>query len=405
MKKIISLMLMVILVLAMAIPVFADEADTGVVADYEYDPVTGRITGMYMTEEAYKTEKPLVNTYLDVADGDHLVGSNKISVNVEEGEHQVLVYANGKLVGTYKVVAEAAKVEPIIRVAGQDRYGTAFAACDELKAKLKVSQFDTVVIACGTNFADALSGTYLAGIKNAPILLVNPATEAKVIETVNKDLKKGGTVYLLGGELVVSKNVETALAAKGFSVKRLAGKDRYGTNLAILKEAGVKSGEILVCSGASYADSLSASSVGKPIFLVGKELTADQVNYLGTLGTTKFDIVGGNFAVVPKVESDLKKYGETERVAGQTRFDTSVEVAKKFFPGNRGTAVLAYAMDFPDGLSGGSLGVAYKAPILLVTNTNYKAAAAYTKAAGVKTVIIMGGTLRISDDTAKACLA
>ena len=58
-------MLMVILVLAMAIPVFADEADTGVVADYEYDPVTGRITGMYMTEEAYKASPISINTYLD----------------------------------------------------------------------------------------------------------------------------------------------------------------------------------------------------------------------------------------------------------------------------------------------------------------------------------------------------
>ena len=38
------------------------------------------------------------------------------------------------------------------------------------KKKLGVTKFDTVVIANGEDFADALSGSYLAGKKKAPML-------------------------------------------------------------------------------------------------------------------------------------------------------------------------------------------------------------------------------------------
>lgn len=380
MKRLTRILLAMLLIMAMVVPTYAASGS------YTYDSETGTISG--------ETEGDMIETYLD----GNLKGSNKLVAKVPLGSHEIKIYQKGTLIDTETVVAN------MLRVAGSNRYGTSMAAVDALKAKLNVTKFDTVIVAYGDNFADALSGTYLAGVKNAPIILVNKSTESDVIKKVREELKKGGQVYILGGEYVVSKNVETTLSGAGFKVKRLAGQDRYGTNLAILQEAGVKSGEVLVCSGANFADALSASAAGKPIMLVGKDLTAAQKTFLGGLSGAKFDIIGGTFAVSSGVETGLKTYGETERVAGQTRYDTSVAVAKKFFGNKVDTVVLAYGKNFPDGLSGGPLGVAYKAPVLLVTDKDYAAAASYAKSAGASSALIMGGKLVIADATAKAII-
>ena len=63
--------------------------------------------------------------------------------------------------------------------------------------------------------------------------------------------------------------------------------------------------EIIVATGTGFADSLSASAAGKPILLVDgkKELTQVQKDYLGTLGTEKFYIVGGTGAVAEGYET------------------------------------------------------------------------------------------------------
>ena len=60
----------------------------------------------------------------------------------------------------------------VARLAGNNRYDTAFAAANELKAKLGIPKFGAVVVSSGEDFADALAGSYLAAMKDAPILLV-----------------------------------------------------------------------------------------------------------------------------------------------------------------------------------------------------------------------------------------
>ena len=58
------------------------------------------------------------------------------------------------------------------RVAGENRFETAFVTADKMKEVMGVEKFDTIIVASGLNFADALSGSYLATQKRAPILLV-----------------------------------------------------------------------------------------------------------------------------------------------------------------------------------------------------------------------------------------
>lgn len=57
------------------------------------------------------------------------------------------------------------------RVAGDNRYETAIKTAEEMKAVLGVEKFDAIIVASGSEFADALAGSYLSAVKNAPILL------------------------------------------------------------------------------------------------------------------------------------------------------------------------------------------------------------------------------------------
>lgn len=49
-----------------------------------------------------------------------------------------------------------------IRINGDTRYETSMKTADSLKKSLGVDKFNTVIVAYGDDYADALSGSYLA---------------------------------------------------------------------------------------------------------------------------------------------------------------------------------------------------------------------------------------------------
>ena len=291
-------------------------------------------------------------------------------------------------------------VTGVTRYFGATRYQTAIKAADAYKAQLGIDKFDSVIIACGTNYADALAGSYLSSVKKAPILLVrNTADEIKLVQDyIKANLKSGGMIYMLGGEAVVPEAAITGLS--GFKSKRLWGTDRYATNVEILKEAGVSGDEILVASGTGFADSLSASATGKPILLVKNAIQPSQKAFIESLMGKKFYMIGGTGAVSKDIETYFKGLGTVTRIDGATRYDTSANVAKTFFSEPKG-AVIAYGANFPDGLCGGSLANAMGGPLLLSANNKSAQAAAYAKANGIKGGAVLGGPTLISDDDAK----
>lgn len=282
------------------------------------------------------------------------------------------------------------------RIYGNLRYDTAFKVADALKEELEVDKFESIIIASGTEFADALAGSYLASVKEAPILLTDSTDKInkQVQEYVSENLKKDGIVYLLGGKKAVASSVIHGM--ENCTIKRLYGDDRYATNLAILKEAGVQNEAILVCTGTNYADSLSAAAAKSPILLVGNKLTTDQEVFLKKLSGNKYYIIGGDKAVTKVVEDSIIRLGTVERLAGDTRYETSVLVAKKLFE-KPDKAVLVYSQNFPDGLSGGPLAVSLKAPVILTATNNESVAAEYTKAEDIKAGVVLGGPKLISD--------
>ena len=307
------------------------------------------------------------------------------------------------------------------RLCGPNRYETALTVAqtmleqmktDAKKAGTTVKGFGTVVIACGEKYPDALSGTYLASITKAPILLVNNSYENKVVEYIKTNLLPKGKVYILGGDKVVNNSVANKLKSAGFNVVRLSGKDRYETNLKVLEEINTinakkntKKQKYLVCSGKGFADSLSASSVSYPILLVGNKLTKNQIAFLSqSKKTLSFDIIGGSGVVSTSVEKKLGKNGTVERVAGKNRFETSGKVARRYFDNKAKSMVLTYGYNFPDGLAAGPFAYYLGSPVILVSNENYGEAKSFAEKNGIRKAYAIGGKALYLDNTVKECV-
>ncbi len=117
---------------------------------------------------------------------------------------------------------------PSTRLAGPDRYGTA--------AAISASTFgpiaDTVYIASGLGFADALAGAAVGARDGSPLLFVNstiPTATATELQRL-----KPRHIVVLGGPASVSAAVATALQPfASVDVTRLSGSDRYATAAAI----------------------------------------------------------------------------------------------------------------------------------------------------------------------------
>ncbi|MBQ2582111.1 MAG: cell wall-binding repeat-containing protein [Ruminococcus sp.] len=305
--------------------------------------------------------------------------------------------------GNYALCYVSTAPKESMRIYGNNRYETSTKAADQLLKEQGRKTFKSVIVASGKDYPDALSAAYLAKVKDAPILLTDDNHLLDTVFYISAHCDMGTDVYVIGGEGAVSGRLDkllTSMTDKPMNVIRLAGKNRYQTNIEVLKAASVTNEQMLIASGASYADAISASAVGKPLLLAAASgLTREQTEYLATLSTEKATIIGGTAAVTQKVENQLKGiFKTTERIGGKSRYETSANIAKKFFVKSF-TVVLAYGGSFPDGLSGAPLAMRYEAPMVLVADTNYSYAKKYAESADAKKTVTFGGTPLISDKT------
>jgi putative cell wall-binding protein len=292
-----------------------------------------------------------------------------------------------------------------IRFFGTNRYATAEQIAGGIKSALGISKFETVIVACGSDYADALSASYLAKIKNAPILLVDKGRETQVINYINNNLKSNGNIYIIGGTGAVSDDFANNSQLSKYTIKRLGGANRFETNLAILKETGVGDKDIMVCSAFGFADSLSASATGNPILLVGKTLTDEQTTYINSLSKKNYYIIGGTSVVSVSIRNSLNINNNTvARIYGQNRYETSVAIANQFFPNGSDAVVLAYGLDFPDGLCGAALAMTMESPLILVDGNNTSYAKEYVKYLDISKAAILGGTGVLPDSIVDAVI-
>lgn len=286
------------------------------------------------------------------------------------------------------------------RIFGSTRYQTAMLCAERAAAVSGEAGTDSVIVASGLDFADALGGSYLASAKGAPILLSkNGSNNGELWSYIKDNLSPGGTVYILGGEMAVPASLEEGLS--DFSVKRLFGKDRYATNVSILNECGLTGDELLVCTGTGFADSLSASATGKPILLVNSQkgaLTDGQRTYLSGAGFERITVLGGEGAVGRGLAEELSAYAPVTRIGGADRYETSVLVAEAYFDSPEGI-VLACGQNYPDGLCGGLLANRLGHPVILAEDRHADRARSYVLERDIFSGFVLGGTGLISDAT------
>ncbi|MBQ0059127.1 MAG: cell wall-binding repeat-containing protein [Lachnospiraceae bacterium] len=274
----------------------------------------------------------------------------------------------------------------ILRMEGASRYETSTAAADALITRRWGEECEGIVLATGAAFPDALTGAYLSRlyVDCVPLLLVDPGNINATVDLCDKKVSPNTLVYIIGGTSALPSSLDNILKARGYSVKRIAGNDRWDTNMQILQEAtdrGVYMDQLLVTTGTDYPDALSASGTGSPIMLVSNSgLTSAQIQFLTTYKIRFRDIIilGGEKAVPTAVENQIRSLLRSDakfvRLAGADRYETSYKVAEYFWgPQGRFSPdgiTLVTGSNFPDGLSAGPFAYRTDAPIILVNNSD-----------------------------------
>lgn len=132
-----------------------------------------------------------------LSDSQNLPGSTQDALNQMGITQTIVVGGNG-------VISEgvAAKLPGMTRLAGTDRYETSMAI-----AKGMGADNQTIFVATGENFPDALAASALAAKTNSPIILVNAGLPSAASSYLQNYRGKVKDIFLMGGAAVVSDDI------------------------------------------------------------------------------------------------------------------------------------------------------------------------------------------------------
>lgn len=258
--------------------------------------------------------------------------------------------------GTYEYLKANVSLDALVanRVYGNTRFETSYKLFD-----MGWSSSDTVILANGMDYPDALTAAPLAGKYNAPILLSRNTTLASQPDLKASLMNKGvKNVIIIGGETAISNGIQNEIASLGINVRRIGGRDRYETSVLIAKEVGVNNGEISLAYGMSFADGLSISSVAakrqSPILLTRTDYIPDVVKaFINENNINKTYIIGSTTVITDGVVSQTKG---PERLGGANRYETNAKIFQRFKSElNLDSVFIASGLSFPDALSSSAL--------------------------------------------------
>jgi uncharacterized repeat protein (TIGR02543 family) len=324
------------------------------------------------------------------------------------GSTEIIIVGGNQVVSNSVVTQLEKEISgvKVSRIWGEDRYQTAIKVGEEVRKLVSDDQslesakvasdsnLNSIILAVGTNFPDAMSVTSLAEYTNTPILLTQT-------ETLNQDtqnaLKNWGitNVTIIGKEQAVSQKVEDTIrnisiseselsnvttsesiknlsdidiskniektSSKGenssgssIEVERIGGEDRYETAkligeklISLLENAentnSITSSKIIeqaiLVDGTNFPDTLTVSSLAGyykiPILLTEqKSLNKITQSALKDWSISKITIAGGTNAVAKEIEDVLKtnvlNEVTIERLAGTDRYETAVQISQKY---------------------------------------------------------------------------
>ncbi len=296
----------------------------------------------------------------------------------------------------------------IQRAAGGDRVATAVALSQRRPAA------DTVVIATGTDYPDALTGAPLAASLDAPLLLSTGPTLPTLVADEIRRLGASQAI-ILGGLSAIPAAVADKLVDVGLQVERIAGPSRFDTAGLIADRIGIVD-TVVLAEGANadpargWPDAVTGAglgaSLGLPVLLATTDdLPGPSADRLG--GVAEVLLVGGEAAISPTVAQAVADLaGRVVRLSGRDRHATSFEVALE--AQRRGadpaTTFVAGSGNWPDGLAaaaaaGGVGGVLVLVDGLDLDRSPSTAGLLAQQDRAIRTLVIVGGSAAVTQAT------
>ncbi|WP_192796638.1 cell wall-binding repeat-containing protein [Serinicoccus kebangsaanensis] len=336
-------------------------------------------------------------------------GSVEVSISVADTGAPVGQWQEGDLSWTSTSGATVVQI-PVLardallvdRVSGTNRFGTAASI-----ASLYPDGADTVYVASGRGFADAVAGGSAAasglvpgGVSTpdgpAPMLLLDeesvPSQTRTALETLDPS-----RIVVLGGDAAVPDTLVQELEAYA-RVDRVSGKNRYGTAAALARMFDDVD-TVYVATGESFADALTGSAragmEGAPVLLTEGDRVPDATaEVLEDLAPDRVVVVGGEAAINDTVARAL---GADERVKGTNRYGTAVALTANQ-DADVPVVYIASGENFPDALAGSALAAAQGAPVLLTKPGSIPPETmAELDRLSPEQVVILGGEAAVSD--------
>lgn len=307
--------------------------------------------------------------------------------------------------------APEAHAMSVSRIAGSDRYATSVAISERVSWP-----GETVFLASGSKFPDALAAGPVAAAEQAHLLL----TQRDMLPPVVADrlaVLAPREVVLVGDQQSISSSVSAQLRGllPGVTITRVAGSNRYATSMALfdrLTASGAVS-EVWVVAGSKFPDALVAGSIaGRHRGAILLDPNGASTTSLGAwiaevahvVEAVPVRIAGSEGSVSAATERALRNAGaaSVDRYAGSDRYQTARAIHDAFsttVPSGR--MLLATGQNFPDALGGSLLAASDGEPLYLAPSSCNSTIAAMLRAErderGIDAVRGLGGVPSLSD--------
>lgn len=233
--------------------------------------------------------------------------------------------------------------------------------------------------------------------------MTNP-TEAANLKTDSYKEKIANAI--VDGTVNYLKNNISLDTGKRLSATRIFGRTRYETSYEVFKKGWEYSEKAILVTGTDYADALTSSPLASkndaPILLVRNSSLSSQSELKELLEKKEVKevyIVGGTSRIPASFEGELAEMEiKSTRIAGATRYETSVKIAE-VLEANSDEVAVAYGLGFADGLSISSVAAIRQMPILLTqTNSIPEVVSNYINKSVVNKTYIIGSETVVSKE-------
>lgn len=289
---------------------------------------------------------------------------------------------------------------PSTRIAGRNRQLTAVEV-----SKTLFKHADVVILTSSNKMVDSLAASPKGIAINAPTLFVE---KDSIMDEVLQEIKRlnPSKIIIAGGEESISDDVAKQLQQLGIKQQRVAGADRFETAVKLGEEIRRNSSnktDVILVNGYNSIDALTAGSLASklniPILLTGSDqLNKTTEKALKNWNIQNVIIVGGKTQVSETIASQLENDGvNTSRLAGRTRVETALEVAKAV-NSDPDKVIFANKDTFADALLAPYLSNAEQAPIVLIDKDEASVSVKqYLRDNKIEESIILGGKLSIEE--------